>query len=124
MRGSLPARLTTTGGRHRFLVENLPPPSIGDNEDTEVQLSDPDAPLEAVFRVTTSLQQPGVVDVEAGTYSVLNTNRGAIQVEGCPDVALSDVQPAAPETVLPRPESPEPRAPDPGTSEPGTGGLP
>lgn len=93
-----PARLTTSGGRHRFVVENLPPGSIfGEVEDTEVQLSDPGAPTKALFRVRTSLQQPGVVEVEAGTYIVLNTNRGGLEVEVCPDVTLSDVEPATPE---------------------------
>ena len=92
-----PARLTTSGGRHRFVVQNLPPGSVfGEIEDTEVQLSDPGAPSETLFRFRTSLQQPGVVDIEAGTYSVLNTNRGSIEVEVCPDVTLSDVEPATP----------------------------
>jgi hypothetical protein len=93
-----PARLTTSGGRHRFVVESLPTGSIfGEIEDTEVQLRDPGAPTEALFRVRTSLRMPGVVDVEAGTYIVLNTNRGAIEVEVCPDVMLSDVEPATPD---------------------------
>lgn len=92
-----PARFTTSGGRLRFVVTGLPTGSIfGEIEDTEVQLSDPEAPTEALFRVTASPQQPGVVDVEAGTYSVLNTNRGGIDVEVCPDVTLSDVEPAIP----------------------------
>jgi hypothetical protein len=92
-----PARLTTSGGRHRFVVENLPPGSIfGEIEDTEVQLSDPGAPTEALFRVRTSLQRPGIVDVEAGTYLVLNTSRGGIEVEVCPDVTLSDVESGTP----------------------------
>ena len=92
-----PARLTTSGGRHRFVVATLPTGSIlGEIEDTEVRLSDPDAPTEALVRVRTSLRQPGVVDVEAGTYSVLNTNRGAIEIEVCPDVTLSGVEPATP----------------------------
>ncbi|HSU01471.1 MAG TPA: hypothetical protein VLK03_02890 [Nocardioides sp.] len=91
------ARLTTSGGRHRFVVTSLPTGSIlGDVEDTEVQVSDPGAPTEALFRVTTSPQQPGVVHVEAGTYVLLNTNRGGIEVEVCPDVTLSSVEPAAP----------------------------
>jgi hypothetical protein len=95
-----PARLTTSGGRHRFVVDNLPPGSVfGEIEDTEVQLSDPGAPTEALFRVRTSLQQPGVVDVAAGTYIVLNTNRGAVEVEVCPDVTLSGVEPATPDQV-------------------------
>ncbi len=102
-----PARLTTSDGRHRFVVKNLPTGSIfGEIDDTEVQLSDPGAPNEALFRIRISLQQPGVVDVEAGTYIVLNTNRGAIEVEICPDVTLSDVEPATPEQgngVSPRP---------------------
>lgn len=93
-----PARLTTSGGRLRFVVTVLPTGSIfGEIEDTEVQLSDPGAPTEALFRVTASPQQPGVIDVEAGTYSVLNTNRGGIQVQVCPDVTLSDVEPAIPD---------------------------
>jgi hypothetical protein len=93
-----PAQLTTSGGRHRFVVENLPPGSImGEIEDTEVQLSDPNAPTEVLFRVRTSLQQSGVVDIGAGTYSVLNTNRGGIEVEVCPDVTLTDVEPAKPQ---------------------------
>jgi hypothetical protein len=92
-----PARLTTSGGRHRFVVESLPTGSIfGEIEDTEVRLSDPGDPMEALFLVRTSLRMPGVVDVEAGTYLVLNTNRGAIEVEVCPDVMLSDVEPATP----------------------------
>ena len=93
-----PARLSTSGGRHRFVVQNLPPGSVfGEIEDTEVQLSDLGTPSEALIRVRTSLQQPGVVDIEAGTYSVLNTNRGGIEVEVCPDVTLSDVEPATPD---------------------------
>ena len=93
-----PARFTTSGGRLRFVVSALPSGSIlGDIDDTEVQLSDADAPTEAELRVTASPQQPGVIEVEAGTYSVLNTNRGAIQVEACRDVTLSDVVPGTPE---------------------------
>lgn len=93
-----PALLTTSGGRHRFVVEDLPPGSVfGEIEGTEVQLSDPAAPSEALFRVGASLRQPGIVDVEAGTYSVLNTNRGGIEVEVCPDVIVSDVEPATPD---------------------------
>jgi hypothetical protein len=92
-----PARLTTSGGRHRFVVKNLPPGSIlGEVEDTVVQLSDPDPPTEALFEVNASLRRPGVVDLEAGTYIVLNTNRGGIEVEVCPDVKLADVEPATP----------------------------
>lgn len=93
-----PARLTTSGGRHRFVVTSLPPGSIvGEIDDTEVQLSDSGSPTEALFRVTTSPQQPGVVDVKAGTYLVLNSNRGGIEVEVCPDVTLSDVEVATPD---------------------------
>ena len=93
-----PARLTTSGGRHRFVVKNLPPGSIlGEVEDTVVQLSDPDAPTEALFEVKASLRQPGVVHVEAGIYSVLDTNGGSIEVEVCPDVTLSDVEPSIPD---------------------------
>ena len=94
-----PARLTTSGGRLRFVVTSLPPGSIlGEIEDTEVQLSDPDAPSEVLLRVRVSLRQPGVVEVEPGTYSVLNTNRGGIEAHTCPDVTLSDVEPASPES--------------------------
>ena len=94
------ASLTTSGGRLRFVVSNLPPGSVfGEVEDTEVQLGDPAAPTEALFRVTASPQQPGVVDVDPGTYSVLNTNRGAIEVEVCPDVSLSHVEPAVPDPL-------------------------
>ena len=93
-----PARLTTSGGRLRFVVRDLPPSSIfGEVEDTEVQLGDPASPTEALFRVTASPQQPGVVDVDAGTYSVLNTHNGGIEVEVCPGVTLSDVEPAIPD---------------------------
>ncbi|QBX55538.1 hypothetical protein EXE58_08780 [Nocardioides seonyuensis] len=93
-----PAELTTSGGRLSFVVTALPPGSIfGEVEDTEVHLNDPDTPSEPVFRVTALLQQPGVVDVEAGTYSLLNTNRGGIEVRTCPDVTLSDVEPATPD---------------------------
>jgi hypothetical protein len=93
-----PARLTTSGGRLRFVVEDLPPGSIfGEVEDTEVQLSEPGGPITALFRVTVSPQRAGVVDVEPGTYRVLNTNRGSIVVEVCPDVTLSDVEPAIPD---------------------------
>jgi hypothetical protein len=93
-----PARLTTSGGLHRFVVKSLPAGSLlGEIEDTEVQLSDPDAPTEALFRVTSSRQAPGVVELKAGTYNVLNTNRGGIEVEVCPDVTLSDVEPARPD---------------------------
>ncbi len=67
-----------------------------------MQFSDPSAPTEALFRVRTSLQQPGVVDIAAGTYSVLNTNRGGIEVEVCPDVKLTDVEPATPEMKVDR----------------------
>lgn len=81
----------------RFVVTALPPGSIfGEINDTEVWLSDPATSEEALFRVRASPQQPGVVDVDAGTYSVLNTNRGGIEVEVCPDVTLSDVEPATP----------------------------
>ena len=94
-----PARLTTSGGRLRFVVTALPPGSIlGEIEDTEVQLSDPEDPSEVLFRVRASPREPGVVDVEAGTYSVLNTNRGGIDAQTCPDVTLSDVEPASPES--------------------------
>jgi hypothetical protein len=47
--------------------------------------------------VTASRQAPGVIDVDAGTYAVLNTNRGGIEVEVCPDVTLSDVEAAHPD---------------------------
>ncbi len=97
-----PARLTTSGGRLRFVVRDLPPGSIfGEVEDTEVQLGDPASPTEALFRVTASPQQPGVVDVDAGTYSVLNTHNGGIEVEVCPGVTLSDVEPALPDPFEP-----------------------
>ena len=90
------ARLTTSGGLHRFVVKALPPGSIfGEVNDTEVQLSDPDTPT-VRYRVTTSPREPGVVEVQAGTYSVLNTNSGRIVVEVCPDVTISDVAPAIP----------------------------
>ena len=92
------ARLTTSGGRLRFVVTDLPPGSVfGEIEDTEVRLADPAAPTEALFRVTVSPQQPGVVDVEAGTYSVLNTHNGGIAVEACPDVTLAGVRRAIPD---------------------------
>ena len=58
--------------------------------------NDPVAPTEALFRVTASPQEPEVVDVDAGTYSVINTNRGGIEVEVCPDTTLSDIEPAVP----------------------------
>ena len=89
-----PARLTTSGGLHRFVVKTLPTGSLlGEIEDTEVQLSDPDAPSEVLFRVTASRQEPGVVELDAGTYVVRNTNRGGLEVEVCPDVTLSDDSP-------------------------------
>ena len=92
-----PARLTTSGGRLRFVVTVLPTGSIfGEINDTEVWLSDPAAPKDALFRVRASPQQPGVVDVDAGTYSVLNANRGGIEVEVCPNVTLSGVETATP----------------------------
>jgi hypothetical protein len=92
---SLLARLTTSGGRLRFVVRSLPSGSIfGEINDTEVQLGDIDAPGEARYKVRASPQVPGVIYVEAGTYWVLNTNRGGIGVEVCPDVILSDVEPA------------------------------
>lgn len=79
------------------IVTGLPTGSIlGEISDTEVWLSDPAAPQDALFRVRVSPQQPGVVDVDAGTYNVLNTNRGGIEVEACPDVTLSDVETATP----------------------------
>ena len=93
----MPARFTTSGGRLSFVVVSLPSGSIlGEIEDTEVQLADVDAPDDVRYRVTTSPQSPGVVDVDAGTYAVLNTNRGGIEVEACPDVTLSDVEAAHP----------------------------
>ena len=120
-----PAQFTTSGGRHRFVVADLPPGSIfGEVEDTQVQLSDPDDPGEVLFRVRTSLQEPGVIDVEAGTYSLLNTNRGAIEVEVCTDVTLTDIEPAGPEQEIPNPVGPDPGNPGPGTSEPGTVNTP
>ena len=89
------ARFTTSGGRLRFVVKALPTGSIlGEISDTEVQLGDIDNPKETRYRVTASRQRPGTIDVEAGTYWVLNTNRGEIDVEVCPDVTISDVEAA------------------------------
>ncbi len=93
-----PAQLTTSGGRLRFVVKSLPAGTIfGEINDTDVWLGDPDALTEGRFHVTSSPQQPGVIAVEAGTYGVLNTNRGSIDVEVCSDVTLSDVEPAIPD---------------------------
>jgi hypothetical protein len=93
-----PARFTTSGGRLRFVVTALPTGSIlGEIDDTEVQLADAESPSDVRYRVTASRQQPGVVDVDAGTYSILNTNRGEIEVEVCPDVTLSDVEASQPD---------------------------
>ncbi len=94
-----PARLTTSGGRLRFVVKTLPPGTIfGDVNDTEVRLGDVDNPSGDVrYRVTVSRRQPGVIDVEAGTYWVVNSARGGIEVEACPDVTLSDVEGAHPD---------------------------
>ena len=81
----MPARFTTSGGRLRFVVVSLPSGSIlGEIEDTEVQLGDVASPDDVRYRVTASRQAPGVVDVDAGTYAVLNTNRGGIEVDGVP----------------------------------------
>jgi hypothetical protein len=94
----MPARFTTSGGRLRFIVVSLPSGSVlGEIEDTEVQLGDVDSPDDVRYRVTASRQEPGVVDVDAGTYWVLNTNRGGIEVEACPDVTISDVEAAHPD---------------------------
>ena len=94
----MPARFTTSGGRLRFIVVSLPSGSIlGEIEDTEVELGDVDSPDDVRYRVNASRQEPGVVDVDAGTYWVLNTNRGGIEVEGCPDVTISDVEAAHPD---------------------------
>lgn len=90
-----PARLTTSGGRLRFVVTALPSGSIlGEISDTEVQLRDIDNPGDLRHRVTASRRDPGTIDVDAGTYLVLNTNRGEIDVEACPDVTLSGIEPA------------------------------
>lgn len=94
----MPAQLTTSGGRLRFTVVALPSGSIlGEIEDTEVRLGAVESPDDVRYRVTASRQVPGVVDVGAGTYVVLNTNRGGIEVEACPDVTLSDVEAAHPD---------------------------
>ena len=94
----MPARFTTSGGRLRFVVVSLPSGSIlGEIEDTEVQLGDVASPDDVRYRVTASRQAPGVVDVDAGTYAVLNTNRGGNEVEACSDVTLSDVEAAHPD---------------------------
>jgi hypothetical protein len=93
-----PARFTTSGGRLRFVVKALPSGSIlGEIDDTEVQLAAAESRSDVRYRVTASRQQPGVVDVDAGTYSVLNSNRGEIEVEVCPDVTLSDVEASQPD---------------------------
>ena len=92
------AQFTTSGGRLRFVVKTLPSGSIlGEISDTEVQLGDIDNITDVRYRVTASRQRPGTIDVEAGTYWVLNTNRGEIDVEACPDVTLSDVEAANPD---------------------------
>ncbi len=90
----VPARFTTSGGRLRFVVTSLPPGTIlGDVDDTQVQLGDVDSPSDDIrYRVTTSPQEPGVIDVDAGTYRVVNTARGRLLVEACPEVTFSDVE--------------------------------
>lgn len=99
-----PARLTTSGGRLQLLVRNLPSGSVFEQvDDTEVQLGQGDDLGKARYRVTASLTRPGVVDVEAGTYWVLNTNRGEIDAAVCPDVTLSEVEVALPEHPEPQP---------------------
>ncbi len=101
------AQLTTSGGRLRFVVKALPPPSIfSERNDTEVQLGDIDDPTDVRYRVTASPRRPGTIDVEAGTYSVLNTNLGAIDVVVCPDVTVSDVKVAHPVAASSAPTSP------------------
>lgn len=90
-----PARFTTLGGRLRFIVSSLPPGSIlGDVTDTQVRLGDIDSPQEIRYRVTSSPQQPGVIDVDAGTYSVVNSSRGRIDLEACDAVTLSEIEPS------------------------------
>lgn len=92
------ARLTTTGGRLQFVVRNLPTGSIlGGIDDTEVLLGQSDDLSDPLHRVRVSPTRPGVVDVGAGTYWVLNTNRGQIDVTVCPDVTISEAEVAQPE---------------------------
>lgn len=99
-----PARLTTSDGRLQLVVRSLPSGSVfGQVDDTEVQLGQGDDLGDARYRVTASLTRPGVVDVEAGTYWVLNTNRGEIDAAVCPDVTLSEVEVALPEHPEPQP---------------------
>ena len=118
---ALPARFTTSGGRLRLVVKSLPSGTIlGDVNDTEVLLGDIDSPSDDIrYRVTASRRQPGVIDVDAGTYWVVNSARDGIEVEACPDVTLSDVEAAhpypraarAPGRRRPRPEGLQRRRP-------------
>ena len=92
-----PATFTTTSGRIRFVVSSLPPPDLlSDNNDTDVRLADPDSPDEVAAAITITPRQPGVVAVGSGTYLVTNSHRGAIEMDVCPDVTVTDVQPAHP----------------------------
>ena len=90
-----PARFATSGGLLRFTVSSLPPGSIlGDVNDTEVRLGDINTPSDIRYRATSSPQRPGVIEVDAGTYSVVNSHRGRIDVEACDDVTLSEIEPS------------------------------
>ena len=104
----VPAHFTTTKGQLRISVTGMSPDALIPIDTTMVFLGAagttphrdpqrPEWPDNGTYQVRVSLEEPGLVDVEAGSYWLVSPAGGDIFVATCPDVEVTDVVPVMPQ---------------------------
>lgn len=103
----VPALLTTTQGRLRISVTGMSPEALIPIDTTMVFLGEsrtvphrdpqrPEWPDNGTHQVRVSLDEPGFLDVEAGSYWLVSPAGGRIFVATCPDVTVTGIVPVSP----------------------------